>query len=100
MQEKFLGELIQKNPRVRQIRVRNSGAGNGCASFMDTWEKCVLSAGKTMSVKFPFLGGGVWGGGGGSADFIFMGARIFLINFSAKTCGACIRTRANTGKYF
>ena len=32
-----------------------------------------------MSVKFPFFGGGgLWGGG--SADFIFMGARIFLIN--------------------
>ena len=29
-----------------------------------------------MSVKFPFF----WGGGGGSADFIFMGARIFLID--------------------
>ena len=29
-----------------------------------------------MSVKFPFLGGVL--GGGGSADFIFMGARIFL----------------------
>ena len=29
-----------------------------------------------MSVKFPFFGGGL--GGGGSADFIFMGARIFL----------------------
>ena len=28
-----------------------------------------------MSVKFPFFGGG--GLGGGSADFIFMGARIF-----------------------
>ena len=32
-----------------------------------------------MSVKFPFFGGGFRGGGGGSADFIFMGARIFLI---------------------
>ena len=42
-------------------------------------EKCVLSAGKAMSVKFPFFGGGVLGEGGGSADFIFMGARIFLI---------------------
>ena len=30
-----------------------------------------------MSIKFRVLGGGVWGGGG-SADFIFMGARIFL----------------------
>ena len=29
-----------------------------------------------MSVKFPFVGGGF--GGGGSADFIFMGAWIFL----------------------
>ena len=28
----------QKNPRVRKIRVRNSGAGNGCANFMDTWK--------------------------------------------------------------
>ena len=45
--------------------------------FYGHLEKCVLSAGKTMSVKFPFFWGGVWGGGG-SADFIFMGARIFL----------------------
>ena len=29
----------QKNPlSVRKIRVRNSGAGNGCANFMDTWK--------------------------------------------------------------
>ena len=35
-----------------------------------------------MSVKFPFFwGGGGLGGGRGSADFIFMGARIFLILF-------------------
>ena len=31
-----------------------------------------------MSIKFCVLGGGL-GGGGRSADFIFMGARIFLI---------------------
>ena len=37
-----------------------------------------------MSVKFPFLGGGVLGGG--SADFIFMGARIFLIHLHVDTC--------------
>ena len=72
-------KFFQKNPRVRKIRVRNSGAGSGCANFMDTWKKCVLSAGKTMSVKFPLFGGGFEGGGGGSAGFIFMGARIFLI---------------------
>ena len=42
-------------------------------------KKNILSAGKPMSIKFCVLGGGfggVWGGG--SADFIFMGARIFL----------------------
>ena len=37
----------------------------------------VLSAGKPVSVKFLLFRGGL-GGGGGSADFIFMGARIFL----------------------
>ena len=38
-----------------------------------------------MSIKFLVLGGGIWGwGGGGSADFIFMGARIFLIKVKAK----------------
>ena len=37
-----------------------------------------------MSIKFLVLGGGggILGfGGGGSADFIFMGARIFLLFF-------------------
>ena len=81
----LVSALIQKNPRVRKIRVRNSGAGNGCANFMDARKKCVLSAGKPVSIKFLVLGGGVfWVWGGGSADFIFMGARIFLINLAAK----------------
>ena len=50
--------------------------------FYGRLEKCVLSAGKTHVHKIPRLRGGVvfwvffWGGGG--ADFIFMGARIFL----------------------
>ena len=61
-----------------KLFVRNSEAGNGCANFMDTWKKCVLSAGKTMSVKFPFFGGGFGGGGGVPILFFFMGARIFL----------------------
>ena len=30
--------VIQKNPRVRKIRVRNSGARNGCTNFMDAWK--------------------------------------------------------------
>ena len=79
-QNTVCNEMIQKNPRVRKIFVRNSGAGNGCANFMGTWQKCALSAGKTHVHKIPrFFGGGgyfgFWGGGG--ADFIFMGARIF-----------------------
>ena len=38
-----------------------------------------------MSIKFLVLGGGVfWVLGGGSADFIFMGARIFLSNERVK----------------
>ena len=35
-----------------------------------------------MSIKFLVLGGGFGFGGGGSADFIFMGARIFLKIFN------------------
>ena len=50
---------------------------------MDTWKNCVLSAGKPLVHKIPrSVGGGGRGnfgfGGGGSADFIFMGAGIFL----------------------
>ena len=67
-----------------KVRVRNSGAGNGCANFMDAWKKASVLQEK-MSIKFLVLGGGGilgffggGGGGGGSADFIFMGARIFL----------------------
>ena len=42
---------------------------------MDTWEKCVLSAGKTMSIKFLLLGGGGYFGfwGGGECRFYFYG---------------------------
>ena len=33
---------IQKNPRVHKIRVRNSGAGNGCANFMGAWKNALF----------------------------------------------------------
>ena len=49
--------------------------------FYGRLEKCVLSAGQSHVHKIPrFRGGGYFGFffGGGSADFIFMGARIFL----------------------
>ena len=61
----------QKNPRVRKIFVRNSGAGNGCVNFMDAWKQCVLSAGKPMSIKFL-----VWGVGG-KCRFYFYGRADF-----------------------
>ena len=72
--------LSQKNPRVRKFFVRNSGAGNGCVNFMDTWKNAFFLQEKPMSIKFVVLGGGVfWVFGGGGADSIFMSARIFLI---------------------
>ena len=50
------------------------------ASILWTPGKCVLSAGKTHAHKIPrFRVGVFWVWGGGGADFIFMGARIFLI---------------------
>ena len=82
-----LPPIYQKNRRVRKIFVRNSGAGNGCANLMDTWKNAFSLQGKPMSIKFLLLGGGVfWVLGGGSADFIFMGARIFLNNVLASKC--------------
>ena len=69
--------ITQKNPRVRKIRVRNSGAGNGCANFMDAWKKCVLSARKPMSIKFGVLGGEFFWGGGG-VPILFLWARGFF----------------------
>ena len=72
----------QKNPRVRKIRVRNSGAGNGRANFMDTWKKCLLSAGKPAVHKIPRFRGGVfwvWGGGG-KCRFYFYGRGDFSEN--------------------
>ena len=51
-----------------------------------------------MSIEFlVFLGGGIlgFGGGGGSADFIFMGARIFL----TVRLGQKRRTLLTTGRW-
>ena len=48
--------------------------------FYGHLEKCVSFRRKTPCHKIPrFRGGGGWGGVGGGADFISMGARIFLI---------------------
>ena len=47
---------------------------------MGAWKKCALSAGNTHVHKIPRFkgGGGYFGIFWGGADFIFMGARIFL----------------------
>ena len=75
LHEQTINRQFQKNPRVRKIRVRNSGARNGCANFMDTWKKCVLSAGNPCVHKIPRWGGGgyfgFWGGGGVPILFLF-----------------------------
>ena len=76
-----LTNYAQKNPRVRKIFVRNSGAGSGCVNFMDALKKCALSAGKTHVHKIPRFrggGGGIWGfGGGGECRFYFYGRADF-----------------------
>ena len=47
---------------------------------MDAWKNAFFLQEKPMSIKFLVLGGGIWGFFlGGKADFIFMGARNFLI---------------------
>ena len=93
----------QKNPRVRKILVRNSGAGNGCANFMDTWKKCLLSAGKSHVHKIPrFLGGGILGfGEGGECRFYYYGRGDFsdttrkLIQKQLKCVSVCVSVIEN-----
>ena len=68
----------QKNPRVHKIRVRNSGAGNGCANFMGAWKNALFLQENLHVHKIPrFRGGGFWAFGGGSADFYFYGREDF-----------------------
>ena len=72
----------QKKPRVRKIRVRNSGAGNGCANFMDAWKKCGLSAGKPMSIKFRVLEVFFLGGGGKCRFYLYGREDFYEVNQS------------------
>ena len=72
-------------PRVPQtigLEIPDSGAGNDCANFMGAWKNALFLQEKPCH-KIPRFRGGILGffggGGGGSADFIFMGAGIFLI---------------------
>ena len=91
----FFSPTNQKNPRVRKIFVRNSGAGNGCANFMGAWKNAFFLQDKTHVHKIPrFRNGGVFWvlGEGGSANFIFIGARSFLNKIKAQTFRAKFRS--------
>ena len=65
-----------------KIFARNSWAGNG-ADFTGTWDFFGSFCRKSPHAhKIPRFGGedlGFLGGGGGSANFTFVGARIFLM---------------------
>ena len=53
-----------------------------------------------MSVKFPFFGGGFWGGGGGECRFYFYGRADFSdISFHNKTCDNKIRGFLDRGRF-
>ena len=76
---KFPGPFFQKNPfSVRKICVRNSGAGNGCASFMDTWKNASVLQEKHVHKIPRFRGGVFWVfGGGGECRFYLYGRADF-----------------------
>ena len=71
-----------ENPRVRNFSARNSGAGNGCANFMGAWFFWLFLLENPHAHQIPRLRGWCWGflegGGGGSANFIFMSAGTLL----------------------
>ena len=72
--------------------VRDSGAGNGCANFMDEWKNAFFSAGKTHVHKIPrFRQGGGWvlGGGGGKCRFYFYGREDFSDSEKEETKAIC-----------
>ena len=71
-------QSIRKNPfSVRKIRVPAILGPEMGAPILWTPGKTRSFSRKNHVRKIPLFLGGFWGGGG-SADFIFMGARIFL----------------------
>ena len=82
---------FQKNPRVRKNSCPQFWGRRWLRQFYGHLEKTPSFCRKTYVYKIPRFGGGVfwvWGGGG-SADFIFMGARIFL---KFKVSRECLRS--------
>ena len=76
----FLGHENQKKRDVHKISARNSGAGNGCANFMSAWHFWLFLMENPHAHKTPPFRGGSGAfleGGGGGANFTFMGVGIF-----------------------
>ena len=67
--------ISQKNPRVRKIFCPQFWGRKWLRQFYGRLEKCVLSAGKPMSIKFLLLGGGVFWVSG--CQFYFYGRKDF-----------------------
>ena len=70
---------VRKIPVSVKFSVRNSGAGNGCANFMDAWKNPFVLQKKNHVHKIPpFRGGGYFGfGGGGKCRFYSYGREDF-----------------------
>ena len=70
--------LFQKNPRVRKILVPAILGPEMAAPILWTPEKKAFFLQENLHVHKILVGGGGFWVGGGRADFIFMGAGIFL----------------------
>ena len=80
----LLGRLLiltEKKPHVRNFCAHESGAGNGHTNSMAPGIFWFFLLENPHALKISrFLGGlGFFGGGGGGANFVSMGAGIFLI---------------------
>ena len=84
-----------------KLFARNSGPGNGCANFMGAWDFGFFLQENLHAHKIPRFGGRGWVfffGGGGCANFIFMGVGIFgadvhdLFKFSSYKMGVSMNS--------
>ena len=90
-----------------KVSVRNSGGPEMAAPILWAPGKCVLSAGKAISIKFLVSGGGVFGvlGGGGECRFYFYGREDFselsgtFSHSQRKTSGIFSHLQAKSGTF-
>ena len=86
------GSLRKRKLISVEIFARDSRVENGCANFIGAWDFCFfLQKNLHVHIKTLFRGGGgylywgFWGVGGRGANFILMGAGIFLPSKYSKT---------------